>query len=105
MEFPLYCRIPVRKGSRLPLHRAYWRDVPLRRLTSLLIAIFCLFGMLGCFTDLLDQGQKPFLTVIVWSLWSGFIAVLWILALLSRSTLARRRDRVLGRRIAPAVGR
>ena len=64
----------------LPPHRAYWRDVPLRRLSSLLIAIFCLFGMLGCFTDLLDQGQKPFLTVAVWSLWSGLIAVLWILA-------------------------
>lgn len=57
----------------------YWRTVPLRRLTSLLLAIFCLFGMLGCFTDLLDQGQKPFLTVFVWSLFSGFIAVLWIL--------------------------
>jgi serine phosphatase RsbU (regulator of sigma subunit) len=64
----------------LPLHRKYWRDVPLRRLGSLLIAIFCLFGMLGCFTDLWDQGQKPFLTVAVWSLWSGLIAVLWILA-------------------------
>lgn len=64
----------------LPVHRAYWREVPLRRLTSLLIAIFCLFGMLGCFIDLLDQGQKPFLTVVVWSLWSGVVAVLWILA-------------------------
>lgn len=57
----------------------YWRTVPLRRLTSLLLAIFCLFGMLGCFTDLLDQGQKPFLTVFVWTLFSGFIAVIWIL--------------------------
>jgi hypothetical protein len=64
----------------LPYHRTYWRTVPLRRLTSLLIAISCLFGMLGCFTDLLDQGRKPFLTVVVWSLWSGLIAVLWILA-------------------------
>jgi hypothetical protein len=64
----------------LPPHRTYWRGVPLRRLTSLLIAIFCLFGTLGCFTDLLDQGRKPFLTVVVWSLWSGLIAILWILA-------------------------
>ena len=54
--------------------------MPLRRLTSLLLAIFCLFGMLGCFVDLLDQGQKPLITVIVWSLYSGFIAVVWILA-------------------------
>lgn len=36
--------------------------------------------MLGCFTDLLDQGQKPYLTVILWSLFSGVVAVLWILA-------------------------
>jgi len=64
----------------LPAHRAYWREVPFHRLTSLLIAIFCLFGMLGCFTDLLDQGRKPYLTVVAWSLWSGLIAVLWILA-------------------------
>ena len=64
----------------LPLHRAYWRSVPLRRLTSLLLAIFCLFGMMGCFVSLLAQGQKPFLTVFVWSLFSGFIAVLFILA-------------------------
>jgi len=63
----------------LPLHRAYWRDVPLRRLTSLLLAIFFLFGLVGCFVDLLDFGQKPFLPVIAWSLFSGFIAVVWIL--------------------------
>jgi hypothetical protein len=64
----------------LPLHRAYWQNVPLRRLTSLLVAIFLLFGMVGCFVDLLDLGQKPFVPVIVWSLFSGFIAVVWILA-------------------------
>jgi len=69
-----------RQRKPLPLHRAYWQAVPLRRLASLLIAIFCLFGTLGCFTDLLDQGRKPVLTVIVWSLFSGLIAVLWILA-------------------------
>jgi hypothetical protein len=70
------------KGQKrsLPLHRTYWRTVPLRRLTSLLLAIFCLFGMLGCFVDLLDQGQKPLVTVLVWSIFSGFVAVAWILA-------------------------
>ncbi len=62
------------------MHRNYWRDVPLRRLTSLLLAIFFLFGMVGCFVDLLDLGQKPFVPVIAWSLFSGFIAVVWILA-------------------------
>jgi phosphoserine phosphatase RsbU/P len=68
------------QSGPLPLHRAYWKTVPLRRLTSLLLAIFCLFGMMGCFVSLLALGQKPFLTVFVWSLFSGIIAVLFILA-------------------------
>jgi serine phosphatase RsbU (regulator of sigma subunit) len=63
----------------LPLHRTYWRTVPLRRLSSLLLAIFCMFGMIGCFVDLLDQGRKPFLPVIAWSIFSGVLAVVWIL--------------------------
>jgi serine phosphatase RsbU (regulator of sigma subunit) len=64
----------------LPLYRAYRQTVPLRRLTALLLAIFFMFGMVGCFVDLLDLGQKPFIPVIVWSLFSGFIAVVWVLA-------------------------
>jgi hypothetical protein len=36
-----------------------------RRLTSLLLAIFFLFGMVGCFVDLLDYGRKPSVPVFV----------------------------------------
>ena len=64
----------------LPLRRAYWRGVSFRRLTSLLVAIFFLFGMVGCFVDLLDYGRKPLVPVFVWSVFSGFIAVVWIIA-------------------------
>jgi sigma-B regulation protein RsbU (phosphoserine phosphatase) len=64
----------------LPLHRVYWRAVPVRRLSALLLAIFFLFGMIGCFVDLLDHGQKPFVPVIVWSAFSGLLAVVWIVA-------------------------
>ena len=64
----------------LPLQRAHWRTVPIRRLTALLLAIFFLFGMVGCFVDLLDLGRKPFVPVIVWSVFSGFIAVVWFVA-------------------------
>ncbi len=42
-------------------HRAsyeYFRDVPLRRLNFLLLAIFCLFGMLGFLIDLIELRQK-----------------------------------------------
>ena len=79
MEFSSITALLSQKKP-LPLHRTYWRNVPLRRLTSLLLAIFLLFGMVGCFVDLLDFGTKPFVPVAAWSLFSGFIAVVWILA-------------------------
>jgi len=79
MEFPSITALLSQKKP-LPLHRKYWRDVPLKRLTSLLVAIFLLFGMVGCFVDLLDLGRKPFIPVIAWSMFSGFIATVWILA-------------------------
>jgi len=64
----------------LSLRRAYWRTVPISRLAPLLLAVFFLFGMVGCFVDLLDLGRKPFVPVIVWSVFSGFIAVVWFVA-------------------------
>jgi serine phosphatase RsbU (regulator of sigma subunit) len=54
--------------------RAYWRTVPLRRLTYLLLAIFCMFGMVGCFVDLLSLGQRPLPIVLAWTIFSGAIA-------------------------------
>ena len=48
--------------------------VPLRRLTYLLLAIFCMFGMVGCFVDLLSLGQRPLPIVLAWSMFSGAIA-------------------------------
>jgi hypothetical protein len=60
--------------------RAYRKTVPLRRLTALLLAIFFMFGMVGCFADLWDLGRKPFIPVIVWSLFSGLIAAVWVIA-------------------------
>lgn len=64
----------------LPPSRAFRKAVPIRRLVPLLLAIFFMFGMVGCFADLLDMGRKPFVPVIVWSVFSGFIAAVWILA-------------------------
>jgi len=58
----------------------YWRGLPISRLSNLLIAVFCLFGMIGCFVDLLDGGQKPLLAVAAWSLFSGFMAAFAIVA-------------------------
>jgi serine phosphatase RsbU (regulator of sigma subunit) len=63
-----------------PPSRAFRKTVPLRRLTALLLAIFFMFGMVGCFADLFDLGRKPFIPVIVWSLFSGLIAAVWVIA-------------------------
>ena len=57
----------------------YARTVPIRRLMFLLLAIFCMFGMVGCFVDLLTLGQRPLLMVLVWSTFSGAIAVAAVL--------------------------
>jgi len=61
--------------------RAYWRTVPLHRLAYLLLAIFCLFGMVSCFIDLFSLGQKPYLTVLIWTPFTGAMAVGYVLAL------------------------
>src|SRR5271169_2653659 len=63
--------------SRQPSN--YWRTVPLRRLTYLLLAIFCMFGMVGCFVDLLSLGQRPLLIVLAWTIFSGMIAAAGVL--------------------------
>lgn len=59
--------------------RAYWRTVPLHRLTYLLLAIFCMFGMVGCFVDLLSLGQRPLPIVLAWTIFSGAIAAAAVL--------------------------
>jgi hypothetical protein len=57
----------------------YWQTVPLHRLTFLLLALFCLFGMIGFIVDLFALGQKPVLTVIIWTIFTGAMAVTYLL--------------------------
>jgi serine phosphatase RsbU (regulator of sigma subunit) len=56
----------------------YWQTVPLRRLTFLLLALFCLFGMIGFVVDLFALGQKPVSTVIIWTIFTGAMAVTYL---------------------------
>ncbi len=51
----------------------------IRRLTYLLLAIFCMFGMVGCFVDLLSLGQRPLPIVLAWTIFSGAIAAAAVL--------------------------
>jgi serine phosphatase RsbU (regulator of sigma subunit) len=57
----------------------YWQTIPLRRLTFLLLAIFCLFGMVGFIVDLFALGQKPLLSVILWTAFTGLMGILYLL--------------------------
>jgi serine phosphatase RsbU (regulator of sigma subunit) len=62
----------------------YWQTVPLRRLTFLLLAIFCLFGMVGFIVDLFALGQKPLVTVVFWTLFTGLMGIIYLLVLTRR---------------------
>jgi len=69
-------------ARRFSTHRSsyeYFRDVPLRRLTFLLLAIFCLFGMLGFLIDLIELGRKSLSEVLVWTIFTGGMAVFYLL--------------------------
>jgi len=59
--------------------RSYWRLVPLKRLKFLLLGVFCLVGMVGCLLDLIVLGEKPFIEVVGWTVFTGFMAVVYLL--------------------------
>jgi sigma-B regulation protein RsbU (phosphoserine phosphatase) len=67
------------RGSTRRPSSNYWLTVPIRRLTYLLLAIFCMFGMVGCFVDLLTLGERPLLIVLIWTVFSGAIAAAGVL--------------------------
>ena len=72
-------------ARRSSTHRAsyeYFRDVPLRRLTFLLLAIFCLFGMLGFLIDLIELRRKSLSEVLVWTIFTGGMAVFYLLTII-----------------------
>jgi hypothetical protein len=48
-------------------------------LKFLLLALFCLFGMIGFIVDLFALGRKPVLTVIIWTVFTGAMAVIYLL--------------------------
>jgi len=56
--------------------------VPLFRLKFLLLGVFCLTGMIGCLLDVVALGSKPFADVIVWTGFTGLMAVIYLLLIL-----------------------
>jgi serine phosphatase RsbU (regulator of sigma subunit) len=73
------------KASTYSPSYRYFRDAPLRRLTFLLLAFFCLFGMLGFLIDLIELGHKSLSEVLVWTIFTGAMAVFYLLTAIRSS--------------------
>ena len=67
----------------------YFRDVPWKRLWLFLVAVFCLFSVIGYFNDLINGARAPYAVMGVVAFVCGLNAVLWVvvIARLSRWVL------------------
>jgi hypothetical protein len=70
--------LPARMGRLRG--RAYWRDVPLKRLKFLFLATFCSIGMVACLVDIMALGRKPFVEVFGWTVFTGSMAVVYLVS-------------------------
>lgn len=61
-----------------PQHWRAFRDVPLRRVWILYLAVFFLFCVVGFFSDLMNMGQIPYATAILIAVVTGLDALLWL---------------------------
>jgi Stage II sporulation protein E (SpoIIE) len=68
----------IELGSR---RSSFLRTMPIRRMGFLLLAVFCLFAMYGFLIDIMDVQHKTLLAVIIWTVFTGFTAVAFILVL------------------------
>lgn len=70
-----------------PYGNSFLRNIPISRLLFLVLAIFCLVGMFAFLIDLLHLGQEPVLVVLIWTLFTGAMGVLYYI-LITRSPRA-----------------
>ena len=59
----------------------YFRSIPMRRLWALMLAAFTLFAATGFLIQLMNRGSAPVEITLLWVVWSGVWAVLYILVL------------------------
>ena len=85
----LFCRasaivLAMDAGRKIPWHQRrresfrYYRSVPFSRLWSLFGAVFCLFGVVGVFNDLMNLGRGPYVILTVGIVLSGLTAVIYL---------------------------
>jgi hypothetical protein len=67
-----------RRWYEWPQHWRAFRDVPLRRVWILYLAVFFLFCVVGFFSDLMNMGQIPYVTAILIAVVTGLDALLWL---------------------------
>ncbi len=67
-------------GER-PKRWAHLRQIPLRRLWVLLLAVFLLFSVIGFYVDLMEGGVLPYAVVLINAALSGVNAVIWVVVL------------------------
>jgi serine phosphatase RsbU (regulator of sigma subunit) len=57
----------------------YYQRLPFRQIMPLLLAVFCLFSVVGVFNDLLNLGRFPYLLLVLSAITSGIVAVVYVL--------------------------
>ncbi|HUB17639.1 MAG TPA: PP2C family protein-serine/threonine phosphatase [Acidobacteriaceae bacterium] len=68
----------TRRWYEWPDHWRSFRNVPLKRLWILYLAVFFLFCVVGFFSDLMSMGQIPYATAIMIAVATGVDAMLWL---------------------------
>ncbi|HTA86180.1 MAG TPA: PP2C family protein-serine/threonine phosphatase [Silvibacterium sp.] len=65
--------------SETPRTALYYQGIPLQRMRMLFLAVFCLFGIIGLFNDLLNLGKVPYVIVLLNTVVSGCVALVYVL--------------------------
>jgi serine phosphatase RsbU (regulator of sigma subunit) len=65
--------------SETPRTALYYQGIPLQRMRMLFLAVFCLFGIIGLFNDLLNLGKQPYVIVLLNTVVSGTVALVYVL--------------------------
>ena len=57
----------------------YYQTLPFRQIVPLLLAVFCLFSVVGVFNDLLSLGSYPYLLLALSAICSGIVSVVYVI--------------------------
>ena len=64
--------------SETPRTSLYFKGIPVRQMRMLFLAVFSLFCIMGLFNDLLDDGKIPYLIVLLNTIASGLVALVYV---------------------------